>query len=264
MALLLVAIGKSLPAHADSEFLCQVMASDRVEIGSQVPGVIEQVMVERGDKVEAGQVVAQLRADLERVAVDLASAKASNDTAVRARQAKVAFAKRKLDRNVELAANHVVSANDLDSMRTDYDIAQREVEAAVAAHNEAQIELRKVKVDLEMRTIRSPFPGIITERKLTAGALVRDQPIVVIQRIDPLFVEVSLPVSLMNAVKPGTKARIDFDTPGVASVEAEVTLSDIVIDAPSDTFGARIVLPNPSGAIPAGSKCRAEFLAAQR
>ena len=244
---------------AEPDYLCQVMASERIDLASQVPGVIDKIMVERGDKVVAGQVVARLRADVERVAFELAQARAANETALLARQAKLDFATRKYERNITLAASNVVSANELDSMRTDRDIANQEYAAAVAAFKEAQIELRKAQVELDLRTIRSPMPGVVTERKLTSGDLVRDQPLVVIQRIDPLFVELSLPVSTMGTIAKGSPVRVTFSTPGVAPVDTTITLIDSVIDAPSDTFGARIVLQNPDGAVPAGTKCHVTF-----
>jgi RND family efflux transporter MFP subunit len=221
--------------------------------------VIEKILVERGDKVQPNQPVALLRSDLEQVALELAEARAGDMSSLQARRAKLAFAARKLDRNADLARSNVVSANDLDSMRTDRDVAAQEVAEALQAQKEAQIELRKARVELDLRTIRSPVAGVVTERKLAPGDLLRDQPIAVIQRIDPLFVEVSLPVELMGKVVPGGGARIVFDLPGAAPADGRIALADAVIDAASDTFAVRIILPNPAGQIPAGGKCHVEF-----
>lgn len=258
-----VAASLSLAAQAalaqDQGFLCQVNPSARIDLATQVPGVIEKILVDRGDKVEAGQPVAQLRADLERVQLQLAEARAADTSALRAHRAKLAFAGRKLGRNAELAQGNMVSANELDSMRTDRDVAAQEVEAALEAQKQAQIELEKARVELEMRTIRSPVRAVVTDRKAEPGDLVREQPIVVLQRVDPLYVEVALPVGFMGRVVTGTDAIIDVDAPGVHPIHAKVALADRVIDAASNTFSVRIILANTDNAVPAGSKCHVRF-----
>lgn len=258
---LLPAAHAALPEEPD--FLCQVTPSQKIELASQVPGVLKQVLVNRGDKVTAGEPVAQLRDELERVEVELARAKASDTASLRAQRAKFAFATRKLDRNVDLARSNVVSANDLDQMRTERDVAAQDVDAAIEAQKEAQIELRKAEVELEMRAIRSPVNGIVTDRRAEPGELVRDQPVVVIQQVDPLYVEITLPVGLMGQVKAGTPATISIEAPDVKPIHAAVTTADQVIDPASNTYSVRIVLPNPDGTIPAGSKCHARFAVPQ-
>lgn len=254
---LLAAAHAALPEEPD--FLCQVMPSHKIELASEVPGVLKQVLVKRGDKVAAGEPVAQLRDELERVEVELARARASDTAPLRAEQAKLAYATRKLDRNIGLARGNVVSANDLDQMRTERDVEAQDVDAALQEQKQARIELRKAEVALDMRTIRSPVNGIVTDRRAEPGELVRDQPIMVIQQVDPLYVDVALPVSLMGKVQAGTPATIEVDAPGVKPVQTTVTRADQVIDPTSNTFSVRIVLPNPKDAIPAGSKCRAQF-----
>jgi len=55
---------------------CLIEPHRVVELGSPVIGVIESMEVERGDRVRKGQVIATLRADVERAAVGVASTKA--------------------------------------------------------------------------------------------------------------------------------------------------------------------------------------------
>jgi RND family efflux transporter MFP subunit len=260
LAILPIAVLLAAPAcAADDAYLCQVTASRRIELAAPVAGTIEKMLVDRGDKVTTGQPVAQLRADLERVELALAEAHATAVATLRARQSRLAFTGRKLERNVDLAKTNMVSQNDLDSMRTDRDVAAQDVVAAEEALRQAQLELKRAQAALEMRMVRSPINGVVTERRSEPGEMVRDQPVMVVQQTDPLYVELGLPVDRMDSVKPGTEVRLVFDVPGVAPVTAHVTLVDTVIDPASNTFGVRITLPNQDGAIPAGGKCRARF-----
>lgn len=250
-------LAAALPEQPD--FVCQVIASETVQLGAEVPGVIDQIMVHRGEQVSAGEKVAELRDHLQRVELQLAEAAAADTTTLRARQAKLAYANRKLARNAGLVRGNMISANEMDQMRTERDVAADEVAAAIEAHKLAELQVAKARVELAMRTIRSPVTGVVTERNLAPGDLVRDQPILVVQQIDPLHVEITLPMGMMGKVVKGTPAHIVVESPGEPTITAPVSMTDPVVDAASNTFIARVVLSNPHQAIPAGSKCRARF-----
>ena len=81
-----------------------------------------------------------------------------------------------------------------------------------------------------------------------------------IQKVDPLYVEVALPVTLRDKVKVGASAKIAFDVPGVEPVTATVSLVDAEIEATSNMFGVRFVLPNKNNTIPSGAKCHVSFV----
>src|SRR6185436_11003350 len=66
---------------------CLIEPHRVVELGSPVIGVIESIEVERGDRVRKGQVIAMLRADVERAAVGVAASKAQVAAEVQAAQA---------------------------------------------------------------------------------------------------------------------------------------------------------------------------------
>jgi RND family efflux transporter MFP subunit len=242
-----------------SDFFCQVNPSEKVELASLVPGVLDKILADRGAHVTEGQPVLTLRSDLEQAEVALAEAKVKAVGQLQGREAKLEFTTRKLNRNIDLAKSNVVSENDMDAMRTDRDMAAKDVQSATEAQNIAQMELRKAKVELDLHTIKSPITGVVTERHFSPGDLVREQPILVIQKTDPLYVEVALPVALKDKVKPGASARINFEVPGVQPVTAPVALADSEIEATSNMFGVRFVLPNKENAIPSGAKCHVSF-----
>jgi hypothetical protein len=80
-----------------------------------------------------------------------------------------------------------------------------------------------------------------------------------VAKVDPLRVEVIMPSTLFGTIPLGTTARIVPEMPNAMPISAKVTLVDKVLDAPSNTFRVRLKLPNPSGVIPAGLRCKAEF-----
>jgi multidrug efflux pump subunit AcrA (membrane-fusion protein) len=84
-------------------------------------------------------------------------------------------------------------------------------------------------------------------------------PILRLAEIDPLNVEVVLPAERFGRIKRGDRAEVVPET-GDQRYPAKVTVVDRVMDGASGTFGVRLELRNPGGAIPAGAKCSVRFL----
>ena len=255
LQMLLGASGAGAQTQAVEDYICQVTASEKVEVASPVTGIIETISVERGDNVERGQVLLTLRADLEKADLALAEARAHASAILKSKETTLAFADRKLERNTDLRNRNLISANDLDQLKTERDNAALDVEAARDAQRIASLEVNKARALLDLRTIRSPTDGIVAERNLPPGNVVGERPILVIMKTDPLNVEVSLPATFFGRIQPGEKYQVNFDVPGIEPKQVEVKLADALIDSASNTFNVRLVLPNPANRVPAGAKC---------
>jgi RND family efflux transporter MFP subunit len=262
-ALALLALPAAAQVTLPAAFPCQVFPSERSEIASPVIGVLAEVLVDRGTRVSRGQPVARLHAEVEETQVMLAQARAEADALLRSRRAKLGLADRTLGRNRDLVQQRVISAADLDQMRTDREVAALDVNAAAEALAIARHELEQARAALAIRTIRSPIDGVVTVRSLWPGEQVRDKPIMTIERIDRLHVELSLPETLYGRVRQGDRATLRFEVPGIAPVQAQVALVDPVVDAGSHTFGLRFVLDNSRLGLPAGIKCQADLAGLQ-
>jgi multidrug efflux pump subunit AcrA (membrane-fusion protein) len=126
----------------------------------------------------------------------------------------------------------------------------------------AELEAKRSYELVALRTLRSPFTGIVIDRFQSPGEIATtniNQPIMKLARIDPLHVEVVLPVSSYGGVKIGMTGSVVPEKPLQGSYSARVKVVDRIVDAASGTFGVRLELPNPKGAIPAGVKCRVRF-----
>jgi multidrug efflux pump subunit AcrA (membrane-fusion protein) len=66
-------------------------------------------------------------------------------------------------------------------------------------------------------------------------------------------------VSLYGRIKPGMTGEVVPEKPIEGRYSARVKVVDRVVDAASGTFGVRLELPNPQGAVPAGVKCKVRF-----
>jgi len=245
---------------SENELDCFIQPSKVVNLGSGVAGVLESVMVDRGDQVKKGQVLAMLDSRLEKANLDLARARATSDAAVQLRKARLDFSTRERARMKELHQKGVSPDTDLDEAETSLAIAQRELQEAEEARRLSELEMKQAEAVLEKRTIRSPINGVVVDRYLSPGELVSDRPILKLAQLDPLFVEVIAPVSMLPGIKAGHRAEVRPETPVQGTFTGRVKIVDKVMDAASGTFGVRIELANPTQSIPAGLKCQVRFL----
>jgi RND family efflux transporter MFP subunit len=259
-----VVVGTFAAAVAGAAFGAQpigcIIEPERVaEVGSPVIGVIQSVLVERGDRVRKGQALAVLRNDVERAAVSLAQTRARMDADEKAAVANRNFARQRLARAQDLFRKEFISKQALDQAVAEADVAEQKLSQAREQQLALANELGLAQARLEERTIRSPFDGIVAERYLSAGERVEEKPLLRIAKVDPLRVEVIMPSALFGMVPVGTTVRIMPEMPNAAALSAKVTLVDRLLDAPSNTFRVRLKLANPGAVIPAGLRCKAEF-----
>ncbi|MFC1896785.1 efflux RND transporter periplasmic adaptor subunit [Thermodesulfobacteriota bacterium] len=230
-----------------------------VEVGSEVPGIIRSVEKDRGDMVEAGQVVARLESGVEQANLELAKARAEMESDVKAKKAALEFARRNSERVKELFDVKALAFQKWDEVETQRVMAENELAQAMDQKRLYELEYRHASEVVRRKTILSPVSGVVMERYLCKGEYVEDKPIFKIAQIDPLNVEVVLPVSQMGLVKKGMKGTVKPEAPANGEYEATVTIVDKVIDAASGTFGVRLEMPNPKHKITPGLKCKVFF-----
>ncbi len=253
------ALAQTLPPLG-GELDCIIEPRTVAKIGSSGEGVIETMTVDRGDTVMRGDVLATLEATMEEAEVELARVRATNDVEVAASKARLGFEQDRLKRTEELNAKGVIPASTLDEVKTARLLAKIEVRSAELDMKLARLGLRQSQVALDRRTIYSPVNGVVTERTMAPGEYAYDQsPLMIIAEMDPLNVEVYVPIELYSVITRGMAARVMPEQPIGGTYDATVAVVDKVFDAASGTFGVRLELANPDYALPAGLKCRVAF-----
>ena len=106
----------------------------------------------------------------------------------------------------------------------------------------------------------SPVNGGITERVLGPGEFNNDQAhILTVAEMDPLRVEIFLPIAAYGHVKVGDPADVMPEALVGGPYRATVVVVDSVLDAASGTIGVQLKLPNPDLHLPAGVHCKVRF-----
>lgn len=239
---------------------CVIEPSEIVDIGSAVPGVVEKIHADRSDLVEAGTVLVELESSVEKAAHDLAKARSVLSTAIKLRQEGAAFGDLTQKRNQELMKTSAISRHNMDQLKTEAKIAKLQVKQEKDNKRIAGLEAVRTRALLDRRVIRTPVNGVVMERYKSVGEYIDEEPALRIAKLDPLHVEVIVPVSFLGQIKPGMQATV---TPSAGNSEkrvATVERVDLVADAASATFGVRLTLPNPDYQVTAGLRCQVDFI----
>ena len=230
-----------------------------LKVGSGAYGILETVDVDRGDFVKKDQVLATIQSGVEKAAMEAARARAEMDASIKAKEASLEFYTRKKQMNEELYKRQVLPFSQMDEIETNRIITEKQLHEAIENKRLAELEFKRTAEVVNRMTIRSPINGIVVERLLSPGEYVENQSIMKLAQIDPLHVEVIIPVAHYASIKVGMRARVIPEAPVGGQYIAEVKIVDRVIDAASGTFGVRLELPNPDRRLPAGLKCKVIF-----
>jgi RND family efflux transporter MFP subunit len=218
-------------------------------IYAQANGYLKSWAHDIGDKVKQGDELGM---------IDTPALDQQHDQAIAAvkqAQAALTLSESTYRRYAELLSNKVVSAQDYDNQRGDY-----EVKKAAAANAEAN--LRQIEALQTFKTIKAPFDGIISARNTDIGALINSTsstPLFTVSQIDPLRVYVNVPQTVATSIKTGQKAEISFDTFPGHPYSAEVIAVSGAIDPKTRTMLVELKLPNLSGTLLPGSYCTVRF-----
>jgi RND family efflux transporter MFP subunit len=245
-------------AAAQPPLRCVIEPDQMAEVGSAVIGVVESIHAERGDFVRRGQLLAQLRANVERASVGAAQLRAQADADIQAAAANYEFQKQKLARTEELMQKKFVSAQALDQVRAETSVAEQKLAQAKEQKRVAREELALAHAQLGLRAIRAPFSGVVADRYVSVGERVEVKPMFRVAKVDPLRVEIIAPAAMFGSIRKGMPAQVIPDLPNAPQLDAKVVLVDKLIDAASNTFRVRAELPNANSSVPSGLRCKAE------
>lgn len=205
-------------------------AIQSLTLASEVSGVIVSVLIDPGASVDAGAPLILLERREQEIAL------------VRAR-ADYGIARTNAARFEGLRQNEAASA-------LEYEAARNQMIAATAA-------LRQAEFDLERRTIRAPFPGVVGLTTLAVGDfLSAGAAVATIDDISSLLVDFTIPESASPYVRPGMKVAATAQANAGLAVTGEIRALDSRIDAASRTRRIEAVLPNPEGVLVPGSTFR--------
>ena len=194
-----------------------IAAWQEAVVGAEIGGLrLSEVLVNVGDRVRRGQVLARMQADT--VAADVAQSKANLAEA----QASLAEAQANADRARQLQATGAISAQQIAQYETGAQTAQARVEALKA-------RLHADEVRLAQTAVKAPDDGVISARAATVGAVLQPgQELFRLIRKERLEWRAEVTASDLDRVKPGMAASIV--TPSGKRVAGKVRMVAPTVD----------------------------------
>lgn len=209
-----VPVEVSLPIRGDVYAVysgtAPIEAFAQANVVAKVPGEVREILVEEGDDVEKGQVLASL--DGERLRLEL------NESKARLRKLQ-----RDFERNKDLREKALISEGDFEKI-------QYELEALQASYNLASLEL-------DYTRIRAPISGVVSDRFIKLGSTLKvGDPVFSVTGLEPLVAYLHIPEREYREIAAGQPVGINIDALAGSRILAEVTRVSPVVDPNTGTF----------------------------
>jgi len=142
-----------------------------IQIAARRGGIVREVLVQEGDRVTAGQILARQEDDEARLAVQAAAAAVSQAESQLAQiRVDIRTAQREQERLQKLVATNFVAAQRMDQAQDAIATAQARLGSQVAAVQTARAQLDQARYNQELTVIRAPTNGRIVRRYANPGA----------------------------------------------------------------------------------------------
>lgn len=255
------ALAAALPAAALAipAVDCVINPYRETDLSSPVAGVLQEVLVEKSQRVSSGEIVARLEASVETAALQLAQLRSNLVSDVEEQQVNLEYDSRRKARIDSLFERQTASREVKDEVEREARLAEVRLRQARDLKRSRELELARAQAQLDQKTMRAPFDGFVLQRFKAAGEYVEEQPVLRIAQLDPLSVEAIVPIEYYGKIRVGMTARVHPSAISGDARPAEVTVVDRFGNAASGTFGVRLELANKDYALPAGLRCQLEF-----
>ncbi len=214
----------------------------QADVGSKVLGYIDAILVDRGDRVKKGQLVALVRPS------DLPDQLAAARASLAQVEASAILARTNFERAQKLAPSGVVSQQELQQ-------ASAALASAEAAQATSKAQIGALAVRLGETRIESPIDGVVSQRRLDPGALVGPPgggAIITVVRIDRLRVFVTVNEREASGIHIGQSSHVELDAIPGKSYTGQVVRIAPSFDPITRTLDAEVQLDNASGELRPG------------
>ena len=227
-----------------------------IHVAAPETGIIGQTFVEEGSVVRQGAPLVQLNVDMQQAQLAIAETGKKARGRADGAQAEVSLRRHMLTALETLRASGHARQEELERARADLAIAEGQLAAAREQQQLKQLEYESIRLQIERRTVRAPFDGVVTKILKHAGEFTapNDPNLLVLVQLDPLYAIFDLMSQDAARVAVKDTVLVQFPESG-KQAQAVVEYVSPVIDAESGTVAIKVRMPNPSGELQSGQAC---------
>lgn len=222
-----------------------VHASRTAPLAAQVMGVITAVNVREGDAVKQGQVLATIDDVQPRAAVEQSQAALSaSDHELAAAESELALAQSTFNRMQTLYDKKSLSPQEYDEAHTRLQSAAARRDTARAGRAQAAAALDQARTHLDYSRVRSPFNGVVTDRRVDPGSLASPgMPLLTVEASGQFRLEATVDERDLKYVRAGQSVPVELDAFGAQPFNGKVAQIVPAADPASRSFTVKIDLP---------------------
>jgi RND family efflux transporter MFP subunit len=249
-----------------------VTARRQATVSAQITGTLTEVLIEEGDHVAKGQVLARLEDSAYRANLDAAQASARAAQAqIGQLQAQLAQARHDAARQQALVGRGLVAKQAAEQARTQVDALTAQLVAQRRQAEAAQAQAKVARVDFDYTVVRAPFDGVVTDKSaqvgeiispLSAGGGFTRTGVGTIVDMDSLEVDVDVNEAYIGRVKPRMSAEAVLDAYPDWRIPAHVIAIVPAADRGKATVKVRVALEKKDARIVPDMGVRVSFLEA--
>ncbi len=269
-----ITVGVASPIRQDLDirlsYTADIQPYQLVNIFSRVDGHIAKLHVDKGDWVNANQLLVEIdHTDyvhaVNQARANLAAAKAN----VARQEATLKNTKLTFDRMQALIKDQFVSQQDLDNAQVNFESAAAQLDSFQAQVKQMEVALAQAETNLAYSYIRAPFAGYIAERNLDPGAYVNassgststmSRGIVGLHQIEPVRILIEVVEKDVPLVRMGQRAEIRAEAYPDRVFEGTVTRIVQALNRATRTMTVEVDLPNKDKALKGGMFARVDLL----
>jgi membrane fusion protein (multidrug efflux system) len=204
-----------------------------VTVSTDLPGTVDRIAFESGRAARAGEVLVEL--DTRQEHSQLAALEAQRD-----------LARLNFERMKDLLQQRV--------------IAQSEYDRAMSEQKQTDARLGEIHTTIQRKTIRAPFSGMLGIRQVNRGQyLAAGDPVVVLQSLNPIYVNFGVPQQDAGQIRVGRDVRITAEDLEGADFSGRVTAIDSIVDQKTRNVQVQATLANPDGKLRPGMFVQTEL-----
>ena len=245
---LTTAVVESRPGGEGAPVLGELRVNESAyaEIGSPVSATAVRVIAAPGQRVRAGEVLAELRS------LDLGRARGE----YRQAEARVELARRSLDRKRSLAEERIAPLREVQEAEAEVRSSEAALQAARGALDAMGAE--PAEGDTALLRLRTPLAGTVIERHLVPGEMADPaEALFKVGDLSVLWLVAHAPERDAVRVREGARARVAVPALPGASLDGRITHVGAQVDVGSRTIPVRIEVDNPTGVLRPGMSATA-------
>lgn len=233
----------------------------QVAIMPKIGGRLQRLLVDRGDFVGRGALIAQvedqeLQQQLQRAEATMAVARAT----LQQRRSELANFESQLARTKKLYDEKLISTQDLEEIQSRVRTGEAQRDLAEAQIQQAQASINELKINIANTRILSPLSGFVAEKHVDRGAMLSPSTaIVTVLDLSSMKTVVNVTEKDIPKIRNGLAAQIEVDAYPGRSFRGRVNRISPMLDPATRTVPIEILVPNDAGILKSGMFARVEL-----